>query len=248
MFVGCSFASEIKISLNKEGKFLIGETKRIFWEVLKNTPDEFTMGNFEGNYLIEDVIYLSEVLTNESSDTYSSGTAIMTLVGPINEKNTFLKFKEKNYQIHFEKIEFELKDIKDTNALIVIEESLTTNRNYYYLYVIFLNLLLFFFLVVPIWIKRRRRKLQLKEELEKTENKKRKYQKMFLDAESRQDIEKLYALRAEWRFFLEGETSEIEELFTSIEKIQYKKEWSNIEENNIKNIFNKLKEEFSKLI
>ena len=71
-----------------------------------------------------------------------------------------------------------------------------------------------------------------------------KYREMFLDAKLRQDYELIYMKRMEWLTLLPIQTAACNDFFSTMEKHQYKKEWSVEELNEVEAFFDYLRGSF----
>lgn len=72
----------------------------------------------------------------------------------------------------------------------------------------------------------------------------KKYKEMFLQATTRQDYEKIYALRVEWLQLIVVQAPAYKEFFSKMEQHQYKKSWNNEELSEVQNCFDVIRGSF----
>lgn len=72
----------------------------------------------------------------------------------------------------------------------------------------------------------------------------KKYKGIFLQATSRQDYEKIYALRNEWLQLIAVQAPAYKEFFSKMEQHQYKKSWNDEELSEIQNCFDVIRGSF----
>ena len=68
-----------------------------------------------------------------------------------------------------------------------------------------------------------------------------KWSELFLSASDRRDVENIYKLRNEWLDIIGGETPPILNFFTLLDSVQYKKNWTDIEEHKVLEAFDDIR-------
>lgn len=72
----------------------------------------------------------------------------------------------------------------------------------------------------------------------------KKYKEMFLQAATRQDYERIYALRNDWLQLIVVQAPAYKEFFSKMEQHQYKKSWNNEELSEVQNCFDVIRGSF----
>ncbi len=70
------------------------------------------------------------------------------------------------------------------------------------------------------------------------------WKKQFCDANSRDELEIIYKKKNEWLDYIGGETPPILHFLTTINSIQYKKEWTEFEELQVRDAFDEIRSIF----
>lgn len=130
-------------------------------------------------------------------------------------------------------IPFEIKNIQpvknnlEKDFIILNQKNGFMSNPYRYLYyggaVAFVVISYFGF---KIFSKKRKSKLEKKKVLKK-------WRDLFLEANDRNGVEVIYKKRHEWLALVGGETPPIIRFFEELDSVQYKKEWSDVEEHKV---------------
>ena len=91
---------------------------------------------------------------------------------------------------------------------------------------------------LPKYLKKKKEKKYLDEKIQK-------WKASFKNAQSRDQLEGVYASREDWIILLPMKTPEILDFFETINKHQYKKEWTDEDEREVVNSFDSIREVFS---
>ncbi|MCK5072175.1 MAG: hypothetical protein KAQ98_02030 [Bacteriovoracaceae bacterium] len=100
-------------------------------------------------------------------------------------------------------------------------------------------------IVLGMYIYQRKKKIKkTQEEWAKFNERKNQWIRYFIEAQSREDYETIFKTRKIWQSYFELEDENMEEFFTILNQCQYKKDWSDNDNDAVRSAFNNVRETY----
>jgi hypothetical protein len=157
-------------------------------------------------------------------------------MGKINPSKLSISYHDQMVHVRFKEVLINQLD-KKANEFLIEDQDVDHD------YVIVGFIVIILILAIMIYLKREKLKLLLKKK-EKVDDKVT-YAKMFLQAKSREDFEKLYLQKEKWIKLLKEVTPAHHDFFKVLNEHQYKKEWSPSIKNEVEDSFEQIRRSFN---
>jgi Sec-independent protein translocase protein TatA len=235
-FTLSSYSAEFLITPLDSTNVDIGETIQVRWQIRFSESESIRQLNVLKfrNQKINGNIYLSNFyIDNRDVENEYSGTTSITLIDK-NFKTKKFKIDGREYELSFQGFEFGDLATPNPRGYLVASQELTTNRNFYFIYIIIFNIIALIVLYSTKLRKHLRNKRQQLKQFQKERKEKKEILVLIEQARDRSSIELIYQKRDKVFKTFPGKSEMVEDVMNIINSIQYKRDWSNLELDRIK--------------